>query len=332
MLYTFFFIIIIVNILFYIFNKNIAESINLFDNPDKFRKLHKTKVPLTGGIIILINSSLALIFTTIEPLYFDKLIIFKNNLDLIILFISILIFFFVGFVDDKYNISPNKKFLIITLILFPIIYFSDNLIINSIDFSFTDYSLRLPYVFSIFWTALCFLLFINAMNLFDGINYQVGIYSIYISLFFLINDYFNLFFIFIIIGLITFIFLNHKHKSFLGDSGSFLLAFIFGYFFIKMYNQSTNIKVDHIVLFMIIPGIDLIRLFITRIINNKNPFTPDRNHLHHIISVKFSLIKTNLIIQNLIIIPSILSFYFGFTYFFLLIQMIIYFYFILFFK
>ena len=204
--------------------------------------------------------------------------------------------------------------------------------INKIYFSFTDYSLTLPNFISIFWTVLCFLLFINAVNMFDGINYQVGLYSISLSLFFLINNYFEVFFTFILIGLITFLFLNHKYKSFLGDSGSYLLAFIFGYFFIKMYNQSTTLKVDQIVLFMIIPGIDLIRLFITRIIKGQNPFTPDRNHLHHIISAKFSLIKTNLIIQTLIITPSILGFYFGFTYIFLLIQITVYFYFVLFFK
>ncbi len=324
--------IIILNIFIFFFNRNIAQALNLFDNPDKFRKLHKTKVPLTGGIIILLNSTLALILAFIDQAYYEEPIIFKNNLDLIILLFSVLIFFFVGFYDDKYSVSANKRFLFILIILFPIIYFSEDMTINRINFSFTDYTFTLPYLFSIFWTVLCFLLFINAVNMFDGINYQVGLYSIYLSLFFIINNYFELFFIFIIIGLITFILLNHKYKSFLGDSGSYLLAFIFGYFFIKMYNQSTTIKVDHIVLFMIIPGIDLIRLFITRIIRGQNPFTPDRNHLHHIISVKFSLIKTNLITQTLIILPSILGFYFGFTFVFLLIQITVYFYFILFLK
>ena len=166
------------------------------------------------------------------------------------------------------------------------------------------------------------------MNMFDGINYQVGLYSIYLSLFFLINNYFILFFLFILFGLITFIILNHRYKSFLGDSGSYVLAFIFGYFFIKIYNQTENIKVDHIFLFMIIPGIDLIRLFLVRISKNQNPFKPDRNHLHHIISKKFDLINTNLIIQSLIIIPSLSGYYFGYTYVFLFLQMIFYFYFI----
>lgn len=323
-----FLFIITLNILIYIFNKNIAQVFNLYDNPDKFRKLHKTKVPLTGGIIILLNSTIAIIFSLVNQLHYEKLIIFKNNLDLIILNFSVLIFFLVGFFDDKYNVSANKRFLFITLILFPIIYYSDDLIINQISFSFVNYSFTIPYIYSIFWTVLCFLLFINSMNMFDGINYQVGLYSIYLSIFFLINNYFILFFLFILIGLITFIILNHRYKSFLGDSGSYVLAFIFGYFFIKIYNQTENIKVDHIFLFMIIPGIDLIRLFLVRISKNQNPFKPDRNHLHHIISKKFDLINTNLIIQSLIIIPSLSGYYFGFTYVFLFLQMIFYFYFI----
>lgn len=324
--------IIIVNILVFIFNKKIAEVLNLFDKPDKLRKLHKYKVPLTGGIIILLNACLGLILILSNKSHYEESIILQNNYDLIILLTAIIIFFFVGYLDDKYNISANKRFLFISIILLPIIYFSEDLIINQINFSFIGYSVTLNYLFAVFWTMLCFLLFINAVNMFDGINYQVGVYSIYLSLFFLINNYYVLFFSIILISLITFIILNHKYKSFLGDSGSYVLAFIFGYFFIKMYNQTENIKVDHVVLFMIIPGIDLIRLFVVRISKNLNPFSPDRNHLHHIISKKFDLISTNLIIQSLIIIPSILGYYFGYTHIFLSIQMILYFYFINFIK
>ena len=320
---------ITLNVLIFIFNEKIARFLNLYDSPDSLRKLHKTRVPLTGGIIILLNSTVAIIFSLINKFYYEDYIIFKNNLDLIILYFSIFIFFFVGFIDDKYNISPNKRFFFITLILFPIVYFSDDLIINKITFSFVNYNFTIPYIYSMVWTVLCFLLFINSMNMFDGINYQVGLYSIYLSLFFLINNYFILFFLFIIIGLLAFLVLNHKYKSFLGDSGSYVLAFIFSYFFIKIYNQTEHIKVDHIFLFMIIPGIDLIRLFLVRISKSQNPFKPDRNHLHHIISKKFNLINTNLIIQCIIIIPSLSGYYFGFTYVFLLIQMIFYFYFIL---
>lgn len=324
--------ILILNYFLYTFNKKFAQSLNLFDKPDKIRKFHKNKVPLTGGSIILSNALLALVWILIDQYYFKNFSTFETNFDLVVFFLSVLVFFLVGFIDDKYNVSANGRFLFIILILIPIIILSDNLIIKQIEFSFTEFSFSLPDYVSVFWTILCFMLYINAFNMFDGINYQVGFYSISLSLFFLLNNYFILFFLFILIGLITFMILNHKHRSFLGDSGSYLLAFIFGYFFIKIYNQTEYIKVDHIVLFMIIPGIDLIRLFVARISKKQNPFKPDRNHLHHILYKKFNLINTNIITQSLIFIPSLLGFYFGFTYFFLFFQIIIYFSLICFFS
>ena len=71
---------------------------------------------------------------------------------------------------------------------------------------------------------------------------------------------------------------------------------------------------------MIIPGIDLIRLFITRILKVSHPFKPDRNHLHHILLRKYNLITVNLIVQSLIIIASMGGYYFGYTYLFLSFQ------------
>ena len=88
--------IIIFNVLIFVFNRKIAEVLNLFDKPDKLRKLHKHKVPLTGGIIILLNACLSLIFILGNKSYYEESIILKNNYDLIILFISIIIFFFCG--------------------------------------------------------------------------------------------------------------------------------------------------------------------------------------------------------------------------------------------
>ena len=109
--------------------------------------------------------------------------IFKNDNDVVILFISIILFFLVGFFDDKFNISATKRFLFVLIMLIPIIHFSDDITIKQIRLSFTDHTLNLPYIISILWSVLCFLLFINAINMFDGINFQVGLYSIYLSLF-----------------------------------------------------------------------------------------------------------------------------------------------------
>ena len=53
---------------------------------------------------------------------------------------------------------------------------------------------------------------------------------------------------------------------------------------------------------MLIPGIDMIRLFSERIKNNKNPFSNDRLHLHHLLLKKW-LFKTIFIINLCIILP-----------------------------
>tara|TARA_B100000902_G_scaffold335269_1_gene334881 strand:- start:9341 stop:10336 length:996 start_codon:yes stop_codon:yes gene_type:complete len=326
------FFILILNFLFFKYNYKIAKSLNLFDNPDNFRKIHNIPVPLTGGIIILLNILALLIFLYLNKSYVDNFEIFLNKKDLFIFLASILLFFFIGLFDDKYEISANKKFLIMLLSLIPIIILSGDLIIKEIRVSFLEIEYSLPYYVSIFWTVLCFLLFINALNMFDGINYQVCFFSIYICVFFIINNYFLIFFIFVLISLINFFILNHRNKAFLGDNGSYLLAFIFSYLFVKLYNQEQTLESDHIFLIMIIPGIDLIRLFIVRISRGNNPFTPDKDHFHHILLKKYNLINVNIIIQSLIIIPSLGGFYFGYTFIFLCVQLLIYFFLIFFLK
>ena len=53
-----------------------------------------------------------------------------------------------------------------------------------------------------------------------------------------------------------------------------------------------------------VPGIDMLRLFMTRIYNRKNPFKGDLNHLHHLLKNKFkNLLKTNLILSLYYLIP-----------------------------
>jgi len=112
-----------------------------------------------------------------------------------------------------------------------------------------------------------------------------------------------------LIYLFFFSYLNYRNKSFLGDGGTLLIAFIVSYVFIKLYNLELIRYTDQIFIYMMLPGIDLIRLFFKRIANKKNPLRPDRNHLHHLLIKKFTGIKSLLIMQFLIIIPLVISYY-----------------------
>ena len=94
----------------------------------------------------------------------------------------------------------------------------------------------------------------------------------------------------------------------MGDGGVYLISFILGYLSIKTYNLDLINDVDTIFLIMMIPGIDMLRMFIIRVINKKNPFRPDKNHLHHLLLTKFKYFKTIIIINLMIISPIFICF------------------------
>jgi len=73
-------------------------------------------------------------------------------------------------------------------------------------------------------------------------------------------------------------------------SGVYLILVILLICIMSAYNlKFSNIKsVEEIFLLLCIPGIDMFRLFITRLLNKKNPFMPDRNHFHHLLQLKFN--------------------------------------------
>ena len=315
---------IFISFFFVIFHKKFSSYVSVYDLPDNYRKFHLKKVALTGGILIFFNLILTKIYLYINIENIQNFSVFENSFDFFIFSIGTILIFLLGFFDDKYQISANLKFIIMLIISTSVIILGESLLIDKIAVTFFNSIYELSKIQSIMWTLVCFLLFMNALNMFDGINYQVAIYSMFLSLFFILNNYFINLFIPLLISLIFFTYLNHRNKAFLGDSGSYLLAFLFSYFFIKFYNQTNSISSDQIVIFLLIPGLDLMRLFISRIYKRKSPFFPDRNHLHHLLMNKFSLVETNFLIFFLISIPSTLSYLFGYSLLFLLAQIVIY--------
>jgi len=143
--------------------------------------------------------------------------------------------------------------------------------------------------------------------MFDGINLQSSSYTLLIFSCIITLFKFSLIINILIVSIFAFSYLNYKNKSFLGDSGSLLLGYLISYFFISLYNQNYIIYADQVVLYMIIPGLELIRLFIIRILEKKNPLNSDRNHLHHLLLSKYTLEKTLIILIFLLCYPIILS-------------------------
>jgi UDP-GlcNAc:undecaprenyl-phosphate GlcNAc-1-phosphate transferase len=191
------------------------------------------------------------------------------------------------------------------LLVFVAIFFDDKLVIQELRFSFYSENLNLKR-FSLFFSILCFLLFINSLNMLDGINGQVGTYSVILLSILLLKLQFTLLISVFILSIIFFLYLNFKNKSFLGDSGTLFLGYVISYFFIKAYNANIINYSEEIFLIMSITGFELLRLAVLRMLKKKHPFSPDRNHIHHIFIKKISFIKTFVLIQLLLLFPYLL--------------------------
>ncbi len=279
------------------------------DKPDNKRKFHSKPTPLAGGQIIFINIFLYwLIYVMTNNSFLINETLFENIKSFNYFMIISSSIFLLGLIDDKINLKANLKFIIICLIIFFLFFLDNDLIIKELKFSIYEKNFFLGRI-SIFFSVFCFLVYINAFNMFDGINLQSGYYSILIFLCILFFYLDSLFIKILIISLVCFSYLNFKNKTFLGDSGSLLISFIIGYVFIKLYNLNNINYADEITLYMLVPGLDLIRLFILRIFNKRNPLSSDRNHLHHLLIKKYSLKMTLLIIFSLISLPIILNFF-----------------------
>jgi UDP-GlcNAc:undecaprenyl-phosphate GlcNAc-1-phosphate transferase len=319
-----YFFLIFCNLVFLFYFQKISKYINIFDLPDDKRKIHTKKTSLLGGLIFLINIFGYLIYEVIfnKSLIFE-ILGFQKHLSIFIFFCSLIVLFVIGFVDDKVKLSAKLRLVLLTIII------SINLVVNpELNISLIKLSFMNPFSigdFAFFWTFLCFLLFINAFNFFDGLNLQSAglIYSI--CIFFLYKNIFFDFFIIIFIANTLFLYLNYQSKTFLGNSGSFFLPFLFGALFISSYNNIPSVMADEIVVLMLIPGWDLLRLFFLRIMHKKNPMSADNNHIHHYLIKKFSQTKSAMIVQSIIWIPFFFSQYLGYIYFVLIAQTICYF-------
>jgi UDP-GlcNAc:undecaprenyl-phosphate GlcNAc-1-phosphate transferase len=271
-----FFILFLINIFFIFFFKPITNLLNCYDYPNKIRRIHKEKIPKIGGFLIILN---ILVFYLIS---FTIDIFIKENFFFMIVCI---LFFLLGYFDDKFDINAYTKFFFQIIFLFLLVNLSNNSLINNIYISFLDNKIFLGN-FNIFLSIFCYLLFINAFNMLDGINLSAGIYAL-IFLIFLYLHQNNIIFIVIGLSILFLLIKNYQNKLFLGNNGSYLLGFILSYFIINISNIKI-ISAEEIFLIMVIPGLDMLRLYVQRIRYKKNPFRADLNHLHHIILKKFS--------------------------------------------
>jgi UDP-GlcNAc:undecaprenyl-phosphate GlcNAc-1-phosphate transferase len=210
-------------------------------------------------------------------------------------------------------LNANLKFFLFVLITTLSARLDNNLLLETIVIKSWNINVNLLKL-SFFLTVLCFLLFINAANMYDGINLQSGPYFFGVYSYLLFKFGINSFFIMILIFLIIFILLNAKGKIFLGNSGIYLISFMTSYIMIKQYNNLGVISIEEIFLIMCIPGYDMLRLFLSRCYQKRSPFSSDRNHIHHVILKTRSIYFTQIFLFILNFTPILIGNMIGYYY------------------
>ena len=270
-------------------------------------------MPIVGGIVIYL--SLLIILQFLNSDYWTNLIIY-----------SAIVIVVMGALDDAFQLNVTTR--LVCQIIACILIFGGGLKI--LDLGNYQY---LPYlqlgIFGFFLSGIAVVSLTNAMNFMDGLDGLsaslsssaiIGILSFsFIYNDFIFNPIFEIYF-YILISLLIFLFFNFgiffKRKIFLGDSGSMTLGFLISWFLI--YN--TRFEIDNIppvlALWCVsLPLYDFFGVIIRRLVRRRNPFSPDRRHLHHLlIDCGFSQLISVLMIFLTSLIFLILG---GFLFFFL---------------
>ena len=280
----------------YLKKQLIAKKLGLVDVPDKKLKNHKKNTPIIGGILFGILSILILGFS-----------IYSKNILIIKILLLSLTCSIIGIIDDIYTIKASPKFIFTTLILlifltiFPElrikhIIFTDNFFLKNLNF-------ENKLILSIVVTILCYQLLIHAFNMADGHDGIASLIAItWLAYIYFVKTNFE-FLIPIITALLLFMYFNLKSKIFLGDSGNYFLSTLFGSLIIINNNTYKNFLAEEIFILLMLPGIDMLRLFLIRIKNKKNPFSGDRKHLHHFLFKRLKKRKTTFTYFLLFITP-----------------------------
>ncbi len=262
----------------------IANRLSLFDEPNE-RKMHNNRIPLLGGIAIFAASLFS--FTIWAAPYFESQHLF-------IIAALILIFFF-GLRDDIAPLAPLKKLsgqVIASLIV--ILYC--NIRLSGLHGLFGIHSLS--WISSVVWTIFVMLFIINSFNLIDGIDglsSGLGIISSFVFgiLFYVYGDFLMSVLAFSLCGgLLGFIPFNfYKAKIFMGDTGSMTTGFILALLSVHFMEFTREVSIASwfnyssaptlVLAALIIPVVDMMRVFTIRIIRLRSPFSADRNHIHH---------------------------------------------------
>lgn len=261
----------------------IAEQKKLFDVPDE-RKIHARPVASLGGVGIFGGFFLASLLSIAE----------YSNPEFQYFFAASLVIFFLGLKDDLIVLSAFKK-IIGQLIAASILIHLGGIKLTSMHGLFGIY--EVPAAFGLAISYLTIIVVINSFNLIDGIDGLAGTLGLFTTTIFGIYFFaadqlsYSLLSFSMCGSLLAFLIFNHHPaKIFMGDSGSLMIGLVNAILVIKFINIAdapdailpVASPVAMAFAILMVPLFDTLRVFSIRIVSGRSPFTPDKNHVHHL--------------------------------------------------
>ena len=255
------------------FAGRLGQWLDVIDHPDGLRKQHARPTPLVGGIALMVP---LVLLAGREALYRPGMgDIFG------VLVVAGLGFMLLGLFDDRHQAAPNLRLLISVTVCSLLLLAEPGLRLKALEFG----PLVIPLsVFSLPFTVLCLVGLQNAINMADGLNGLVIGLSIFWTICLLLYAPAPIipFLSLMLMGLLILLVYNLSGRLFLGDAGSYSLAVSIGFLMIYVYHQADGVlPMLTVVLWLLVPVLDCLRVMAMRILANQSPVAADTNHLHH---------------------------------------------------
>lgn len=268
----------------------------LFDSVDG-RKIHSSPIPRFGGVAFF-----PCISTTVSLAIIGHNLWMGNNMldlnltnRLLSICCSMFLLYLVGIMDDLVGVRYPSKFLV--QIICGSLLVASGLCFDNLYGLFGIYAL--PLYIGIPLTIFAIVFILNAINLIDGIDGLASGLSIIAFFIFgcmsaRLHWWMYTFVCFASFGvLLPFFYRNvfgsaeHGRKLFMGDTGSLTIGLLLAVMVIRlsMYDAVKESVFPCAIIvalsLLIVPLFDVVRVVIHRLRLGKNPFLPDKNHIHH---------------------------------------------------
>jgi UDP-GlcNAc:undecaprenyl-phosphate/decaprenyl-phosphate GlcNAc-1-phosphate transferase len=282
----------------------VANWKKLYDLPGE-RKIHSAPVPSLGGLGIFVGFTIGLLlFTNIA----EAASVFQY------IMATFIIIFFFGIKDDILMLSPMKKLLGQVAVAGILMWKANLLITNMHGFIYIN---TIPPAISYLLTGFTILVIMNAFNLIDGVDGLAASISIIscvsFGIFFLLNgdNFYALLAFCFTASLMAFLIYNFPPaRIFMGDTGAMLSGAVNAILVIRFIETATISSILPVLAspaigfgILLLPLLDTLRVFGIRILHGRSPFSPDRNHLHHLLlDLGFSHKKITLSLVTLSIV------------------------------